>query len=128
MPRSLDTNVITRAVLMDDPVQSPVARQLLAEPAIVLPGVFMEAYWLLCMPHRLSRTVAIAALSRLLDLPTLLVPDRAAVLFALQKTAQGADFADMLHLALSGGADAFATFDKGIAADADGAPVPIETL
>jgi|JI8StandDraft_2_1071088.scaffolds.fasta_scaffold51935_3 predicted nucleic-acid-binding protein len=128
MQRSLDTNVIARAVLNDDPVQSPIARRLLAEPAIVLPGVLMEAYWLLSLPHRLSRPGAIAALSSLLDLPTLTVPDREAVLFALERAAAGADFADMLHLALSGGADMFSTFDQGIAAHAEGAPVPVETL
>ncbi len=80
------------------------------------------------MPHRLSRQAAIAALSGLLDLPTLVVPDWAAVRFALLKAASGADFADRLHLALSGGSDVFAMFDKGIAAHADGAPVPVETL
>jgi predicted nucleic-acid-binding protein len=128
MLRSLDTNIIARAVLNDDPVQSPIARRLLAEPAIVLPSVFLEAFWLLSLPNRLSRQGAIAALSHLLDLPALHVPDRQAVQFALHRAAAGADFADMLHLALSAGADMFTTFDKGIAARADGAPVPVETL
>jgi predicted nucleic-acid-binding protein len=128
MLRSLDTNIIARAVLNDDPVQTPIARQLLAEPAMVLPGVFMEAYWLLSMPHRMSRSKALAALASLLDLPGLVVADRDAVRFALNKAAAGADFADMLHLALSGGADCFTTFDKAIAAHAEGAPVPVEAL
>jgi len=128
MLRSLDTNVIARAVLKDDPVQTAIARRMLAEPAILLPSVFMEAYWLLSAPHRMSRPATVAALLRLLDLPTLIVPDREAVLFALGKAAAGADFADMLHLALSGGADCFASFDQGIAGHADGAPVPVETL
>ncbi len=44
MLRSLVTNIIARALLMDDPVQSPLARQLLAVPAMVLPSVFMEAH------------------------------------------------------------------------------------
>jgi predicted nucleic-acid-binding protein len=128
MLRSLDTNIIARAVLNDDPVQSPVARRLLAQPAMLLPTVLLEAFWLLSPPQRLSRPGAIAALSSLLDLPALHVPDREAVRFALQRAAAGADFADMLHLALSAGADMFATFDKGIAAHANGAPVPVETL
>lgn len=128
MLRSLDTNVIARAVLKDDPVQTPIARQILAEPAIVLPSVVMEAYWLINSPHRLSKQETISVLIDLLDLPKLVVSDRDAVLFALKKAVDGADFADMLHLALSGGADTFATFDRAIAAHADGAPVPVETL
>ena len=128
MLRSLDTNIIARAVLNDDPVQSPLARQLIAEPAIVLPSVFMEAFWVLSVPHRLTRPATLDALTRLLDLSTLIVPDRTSVLFALNKAAAGADFADMLHLSLSGGADCFTTFDQRLAGHADGAPVPVETL
>lgn len=128
MLRAIDTNIIARAVLDDDPVQSPLARSILDGPALLLSTVALKAFWLLSVPNRLPRATVAAIFSRLISLPNLIVPDREALRFALEKAAAGADFADMLHLAMSGGADMFTTFDRAIARHAEGAPVPVETL
>jgi predicted nucleic-acid-binding protein len=128
MLRALDTNIILRAVLNDDPVQTPHARSILSGETILLSTVALEAFWVLSVPKRFSRTDAADILLNLILLPGMVVPDRQALQFALTRAAEGADFADMLHLALSGGADVFTTFDRGIAQFADGAPVPVETL
>ncbi|MBV8973235.1 MAG: hypothetical protein JO290_13200 [Sphingomonadaceae bacterium] len=64
----------------------------------------------------------------LLDIATLTVVEREAVAWAVTRYAAGADFADMLHLALSGEASRFATFDRDVAPYADAAVVPVETV
>jgi predicted nucleic-acid-binding protein len=128
MLRALDTNIILRALLNDDPAQSPQARSILSGETLLLTTVALEAFWVLSVPKRFSRSEAANLLMKLMQLPGMVVPDREAVEFALTTAAEGADFADMLHLALSRGADMFTTFDRGIAPFADGAPVPVETL
>ncbi|WP_439545104.1 type II toxin-antitoxin system VapC family toxin [Sandarakinorhabdus sp.] len=128
MLRALDSNIILRAVLNDDPRQSPRARSILADQALLLTTVALESFWVLTVPKRISQADAANILTKLIQMPNMIVPDRDALQFALTKAAEGADFADMLHLALSGGADVFTTFDQGIAPFADGAPVPVELL
>jgi hypothetical protein len=53
----------------------------------------------------------------------------ASLLWALDRQRQGADWAGMLHLTGSRGHEAFATFDREIAAAAGSAlPLPVERL
>ena len=126
--RSLDTNILLRAMLGDDPVQSPIAERLLAEPALVGLTVTLETFWVLTARARMPATSAAAMLEMLMAVPTLTFADAGAVRWALTRAAVGADFADMLHLATSVGADSFATFDRGIARCAGDSPVPVETV
>ncbi len=126
--RSLDSNVLLRALLGDDPVQTPIAERLLAEPALISPTVTLETYWVLTSRARLPAEDAAAMLEMLMTLPGLTFADAGAVRWALARAAAGADFADMLHIATSAGADSFATFDRGIARHAVDSPVPVETL
>ena len=61
----------------------------------------------------------------LAGVPTVDLEDRDVVLRALAWHADGMDFADALHLAGSAGAEAFATFDRGLvkaAKKADASP------
>jgi predicted nucleic-acid-binding protein len=126
--RSLDTNILLRALLGDDPVQSPIAERLLAEPALVGLTVMLETFWVLTARARMPATRAAAMLDMLMAVPALTFADAGAVRWALERAAAGADFADMLHLATSAGADSFATFDRGIAGHENNSPVPVETL
>ncbi len=126
--RSLDTNILLRALLGDDPVQSPIAERLLAEPALVGLTVALETFWVLTARARMPATSAATMLEMLTAVPTLTFADAGAVRWALAHAAVGADFADMLHLATSAGADSFATFDRGIASHAGDSPVLVETL
>jgi predicted nucleic acid-binding protein len=76
--------------------------------------VVLETAWVLRTIHRLERTAIAAGLMRLLGLPGVEIEDRATVVRALEWSVQGLDFADALHLASSGQAEAFATFDRAL--------------
>jgi predicted nucleic-acid-binding protein len=128
MSRSLDANVILRAVLQDDGVQSPMAMAILREPCSVLPTVLLEVMWTLSGRKDWSRARIYDAMTALFSLPRFEVRYRDSARWALERFKVGADFADMLHVALSSPHERFTTFDRGIAAFAAGAPVEIETL
>lgn len=126
--RSLDTNVVVRIILNDDPTQSLMARSVLAAKCLLTTTVVLESFWVLTSVAGLTALQAAAELSDLVDGPTVHAPDLTAINQALAKVAEGADFADMLHLALSGQADCFTTFDRKIARHADDSTIPVELL
>jgi len=126
--RSLDTNVVARLILNDDAAQVAAAVAVLDQPVLVLPTVLQETAWVLESLRDLSRAVIAAQLRDFLTLPTVVAADTGAVGWAIDRYAEGADFADMLHLALSTTADAFTTFDRRIARHADPSVIPVETL
>lgn len=126
--RSLDTNVLLRAILRDDIAQTHIVVELLELPALVTITVVQETFWVLTSHASFSVVAAVDALRRLMALPMINFANSEAVGWALGKAAAGADFADMLHLAQSGAADSFATFDRGIARHADNTTPPVETL
>jgi predicted nucleic-acid-binding protein len=128
MSRSLDANVVLRAVLQDDATQSPVAMAILREPCSVLPTVLLEVMWTLSGRKDWSRARIFDAMTALFLLPRFEVRYRDSVCWALERFSAGADFADMLHVALSSPHERFTTFDKGIMSFAIGAAVEIETL
>jgi predicted nucleic-acid-binding protein len=79
----------------------------------------------------LRRQVIAEVLRKILGYRGLEVEDRGSVLWALVWHARGMDFADALHLASSGGADRFVTFDRRLAAAArrmEGAPPTVDLL
>jgi predicted nucleic-acid-binding protein len=80
----------------------------------VLQTVILEAEWVLRSRYRFNRGAIASGLRRLLGLPGVMVEDPAAVAQALELYDQGFDFADALHLASSGPAEAFATFDHAL--------------
>lgn len=110
---ALDTNVIARYLLNDSPAQARLAEQLLAGPETCTAPitVFLELVWVLescdCPREDIAR-----ALSELCGLEHFAPPQPEALLSALQRYAAGFDFADALHLALSGDVSTFQTFDK----------------
>lgn len=42
--RSLDTNILVRAILADDARQTPIANRLIAQPALVTATVALETF------------------------------------------------------------------------------------
>ncbi len=127
--KAVDTNVLARYLLNDDPAQSPRAAQVLAEPSYVSDTVLVETAWLLASRYKIGRAILAETLADLLHLPTVSVSDPALVGWAIDRFAQGADFADMMHLLSARHTDGFVSFEKNLAklAGAD-APLPIETL
>ena len=125
--RSIDTNVVIRYLVGDDPHQTVVARQIIQQAFLLPLTVLMESEWVLRSRYRWPRERIGRALVAMIDLPTATVPEGA--LWAAGRFDAGADMADMIHIASSFGADSFATFDGDVATGAGAAtPVPVETL
>jgi predicted nucleic-acid-binding protein len=110
-----DTNLLVRAAVGDDPVQSPLARQALAEAdgvAVTLPAL-CELAWVLRSYYRSSRE-NIAAAIRAAVLPPTVQTDREAVLAGLAMLDAGGDFADGVIDAEGRrlGGEVFVSFDR----------------
>lgn len=109
---ALDTNVVIRFLVNDDPAQGRRARDLIARGEVFVGStVLLEAEWVLRAAYGF-RPAEIQRLFRgLLGLPGLETDEPERVARALDGYAAGLDFADALHLSFCGGADTFATFD-----------------
>lgn len=128
--RAVDTNILARWLLGDDPVQSALAVQIMGEPAYVSLTVLTELGWVLEKALGMPRPIVGRMLDKVINLEQVQVERRSCVLWAIERYRQGADWADMMHVAAaSGAAPVFATFDRRIARDAgDDSPVSVETL
>lgn len=126
---ALDTNVLARLLLQDDAAQFKRAKALLAsDQQFTAPvTVLLELVWVLesndCPPADIRTAVGL-----LLDLPNFKPAQAEQVRAALNAYGQGMDFADALHLGLSGSEEALITFDKTFAKKAQKAAssVPVQ--
>lgn len=109
---AVDTNVLVRLLTADDPAQTSRAAALFEQESILIPKtVLLETEWVLRFCYGLSPAIVLAAFRKLLGLPQVTAEDCPALMRALDLFAVGMDFVDALHLASSGGAESFATFD-----------------
>jgi predicted nucleic-acid-binding protein len=125
---SLDTNVVVRVLVNDDHAQASRAmKRLRSDNAWVSRTVLLETEWVLRHAYRLDAAKIRKAFETLLGVASIDVEDRTEVLRALEWHAQGMDFADALHLAASGAARIFVTFDRELtkAAKRAGARPPV---
>jgi predicted nucleic-acid-binding protein len=120
-----DTNVVVRLIVGDDPAQAERAQMLLAAGIFVPLSVLMETEWVLRGGYRWPRQRIGAALLAFASLEGVTVP--ATTDWVLARHADGADFADMVHLAVVAGSDGFATFDRRLA-NAAGAMTPVPVI
>ena len=115
MKITVDTNVLVRAVLEDDPQQSAIARSTLADAeAIYIPlPVLCEFAWVLRQGRHLT-AAEVAEEIRVLMQASTVVADRLAVEAGLAVADAGGDFADgvIAYEGRSMGSDAFVSFDK----------------
>lgn len=110
--RALDTNVLVRALVQDDPAQAKRAQDFLsAQPVYVPITVVLELEWVLRSRYGFSRRAIADAMEKLAVLENAVIGEQAAVVAASRKMRQGWDFADALHHSLSAGCEDFATFD-----------------
>ena len=124
---AVDTNLLARYVLGDDAEQARRAAAVLREPFFVSDTVLLELAWLLSSRFDLPRAKLAAILRMLISMPSLAVADHALVGWAIDRFEAGADFADMLHIAAARPADAFISFEQGLARQAGPAsPVRIK--
>jgi predicted nucleic-acid-binding protein len=113
--RAIDTNVLVRAIVNDDTAQSARAIALLTDHDIFIPvTVVLELEWVLRSRYAFAPKVIAQAIAKITALGNVVVGERAAVLSAATRAAQGWDFADALHLALSEGCEDFTTLDADL--------------
>jgi predicted nucleic-acid-binding protein len=126
---AVDTNIVVRFLVADDPHQTKAARDCVAAGIFVAHGVLMESEWVMRTAYRLDRARIADLLGDFLELESVEVEDREALLWASDRYRLGADWADMLHLIASRAQPAFATFDRSLAGDAGkDAPMAIQLL
>jgi predicted nucleic-acid-binding protein len=110
-----DTNVLLRAVLDDDMVQSQASRLALssAEQIVISRHAFCEMVWLLLQRYKMPRREVVKVIHGYLQAENV-ITDTAAVRAGLDAMEVGADFADGV-IAYEGrwlGGETFVSFDK----------------
>jgi predicted nucleic-acid-binding protein len=114
--RAIDTNVLVRALVRDDAAQAAKAEAFISMERVFVPvTVMLELEWVLRSRYGFSAVRLAQALGMLAALGNVVVHERAAVISATARVAQGWDFADALHHALSVGCDDFVTLDADLA-------------
>ena len=111
---SVDTNILLRTFVADNPAQSRVARHLMAHAGgvFVSKTVLVEVEWVLRSLYRQSPAQIHFGLTGLLGLPNVAAEDPEQVFQAMGDFAAGMDFADALHLASSQAGASFYSFDR----------------
>jgi predicted nucleic-acid-binding protein len=109
----LDTNVVIRILINDDPEQARRAAKMVTHNQVFISKtVFVESEWVLRKACKLDRRSIQNAFEYLLGLPYIHVEDPTVIQTALEGYSRGLDFADGVHLASSHKAAKFATFDR----------------
>jgi predicted nucleic-acid-binding protein len=117
----LDTNVLVRYIMQDDPKQAPKATQLIESLHADNPGYItlvsvVELYWVLTSSYELTGPQFAQALEAILRTKQFMVERADQVMRALRVFGQGkADFPDCLieRTASSAGCEKIMTFDVG---------------
>jgi len=123
---AVDTNVLVRLLVNDDPAQSPRAAALFAaEEVFIAKTVLLETEWVLRFSYDLPREAVGVAFERLASVSSVTLEDAETVRAALSAHAAGIDFADALHVASARGAARFVTFDKKLGGQAVRAKLPV---
>jgi predicted nucleic-acid-binding protein len=110
--RAVDTNVLARYYLDDDPAQAVVAASLLSAGDVFVPKtVVLELEWVLRSVAEQAASKVFACLAHLIALPGVTIEDHDQIETALRYCQRGIDFADALHLAASKACSEMLTFD-----------------
>ena len=129
---ALDTNILARYLLDDEPAQARAARRLLADAKAeywIPVTVVLELAWVLRKSDA-PRAVIMDRVRGLLSLRNVRAQNADLVFQALGWAGQGMDLADALHLVLSGKAERFTTFDEALVKQARklGVQPPVSAL
>jgi len=97
----LDTNVVVRHLVQDDPKQSKAATRAFArltptEPGLLTTVVLVETYWVLTRGYKLASEDVVTALEALMDSRDLRTQDEQQVRRSMAEVRAGADFADAM--------------------------------
>jgi predicted nucleic-acid-binding protein len=116
MLTAVDTNVVLRDLLLDSPSQAEIAEILFkGSKLLIVPTVLAELEWVLRSVYKWSRLVINDALQSLLDHENVSTTDDPRMRWALVLHRDGADLADVLHVAQAHFAERFVTFDSDFA-------------
>ena len=114
----IDTNVLVRFLVQDDPIQSAAATQSFRAFSVANPGhlsvvALVETYWVLSRAYRISPDSILTTIEGLLEAEELVCQDAAIVATAVTSARSGTDFADALIAAASRhhGCDFVLSFD-----------------
>jgi len=118
--KALDTNVLLRYLLRDDPAQARSAKSFIdrecspEDPGFINRIVLCETVWVLERGYAYSREVVFRVLDNLLLVQQLAIEDRDEALIALREYREGADFSDSLIAAINRrmGCEYTVTFDQ----------------
>ena len=120
----LDTNVVVRYLVQDDPDQSAAASALIENLTETDPGYLslvtvVELYWVLRRAYKVDDRQCAELVEGLLDARELRVDQDAVVRAALTANRSGLDFADAViaELGRAAGCDHTVTFDQRAARD-----------
>lgn len=117
---AIDTNLIIRYLLADDPEQAAPARKLIDNNDVfVCTTVLLETEWVLRSVYGFSAAQCVKAFSDFAGLQRVTLEDATAAAKALGWMRQGVDFADGLHLAKAEGCEAFISSDQHFAKTAN---------
>ena len=114
----LDTDVLVRYIMRDDPDQTAVADAVIAtltarEPGVVNPIVLAELWWVLGASYHRTASERCALVAELLDTDELRITAHPEARQALARALEGADFADALIAAMNARAGcATVSFDR----------------
>ena len=112
---ALDTNVLARVILNDDPSQYPAARQALAgDGVLVTATVVLELIWVLRSIASLTDDEIRDAIRVIAAWPSVTVVSSSACDEFLHLWAGGLDAEDAAHLAFVDEVKAFVTFDHAL--------------
>ena len=113
---ALDTNVLARFYLNDEPAQAQIAARLLMEEDVFIPKtVLLELEWVMRGAARVPPQGIARSIAHLLSLDNVQVEDEVSIRIALKAFEKGIDFADALHAAASAATSRFVTFDERLA-------------
>ncbi len=117
----LDTNILVRYLAQDDPIQSPLATDIIefrltkGNPGFISIVAMVETVWVLDRAYGLADDEIVAALERTLQANTLVVENEQEVFTAMIALKEGSgSFADALigALGVKAGCSRTLTFDK----------------
>lgn len=111
---AVDTNVLLRTFVADNPLQARIAQHLMGHTGgvFVSKTVLLEVEWVLRSLYRQSPIQIHFGFSGLLGLSNVVTENPEQVFQAMGDFAAGMDFADALHLASSQADEGFYSFDK----------------
>jgi predicted nucleic-acid-binding protein len=110
---AVDTNILVRLLMADDPRQTAAARALFeSSPVWIAKTVLLETVWVLRSAFGLDEKSIAVVLSWLVTIRGVSIEDELAVLEALKLTGQGLEFAGALHAASRPAGVAFQSFDR----------------